>query len=77
MGFLCHNSGSRHGKRSIKGCKDADDHLVSKTILSPKMAHWIGAQGQVKFVKNSKTCPFVTSPKENSKPKSTIFFNRN
>jgi len=42
MGFLSHNSGSRHDRRSIKGSEDADDHLVSKTILSQKNGslHW-------------------------------------
>ena len=44
MFFLGHNSGSWHAKRSVKGSKDADDRLVSKTILTQKMAHWIGAQ---------------------------------
>jgi len=55
MGFLSHNSGSRYARRSFKGSKDSDDRLVSKTFLSQKMTHWIGAQGQVKLVKNSKT----------------------
>jgi len=36
MGFLSDNSGSRHARRSIKSFKDADDHLVSKKILSEK-----------------------------------------
>jgi len=42
MGYLSHNSGSRHDRRSIKGSEDADDHLVSKTILSQKSGslHW-------------------------------------
>jgi len=35
-GFWGHNFGSRHGRRSIKGCIDADDRLVSKKILSHK-----------------------------------------
>jgi len=34
MGFVGHNSGSGHARRSIKGSEDADDHLVSKTSLS-------------------------------------------
>jgi len=46
MGFLGHNSGSRHAKRSMKGSTDADDHLVSKIILSQEMVYWICAQGQ-------------------------------
>ena len=42
---------------SVKGSKDADVRLVSKKSLKQKRAHWIGAQSQVKLVKNSKTCP--------------------
>jgi len=49
---LDHNFGSGPARRSIKGSKDADDRLVSKK--SQKMAHWIGAQDQLKWVKNSK-----------------------
>jgi len=43
MFFLGYNSRSRHDRRSIKGSKDADDHLVSKKSSSQKMAYWIGA----------------------------------
>jgi len=39
-----------------------DDHLVSKKILSKKMAHWIGAQGQSKLVKNLKKHPLCHVP---------------
>jgi len=39
------------------------------------MAHWIGAQGQVKVVKYAKTCPHCDVTKENPKPKSNnVFF---
>jgi len=74
MGFLSHNSYSRDDRRSIKGSENANDHLVSKTTLSQKMAHWIGAQRQSKLVKNSKTPPLVTSPQENHKPKTEKIF---
>ena len=49
MGFLSHNSGSRHDRRSIKSSEDADDHLVSKTILSQKNGslHWRPGPGKV------------------------------
>ena len=57
-----------------KDLVDLDDHLVSKKILSQKMAHWIGAQGQSKLVKNEKNTHFVTSPQENSKHKSKKIF---
>jgi len=33
MGFLGHNLGSRHARRSIKGSIDADDHLFPKKWL--------------------------------------------
>jgi len=72
-GFFGHNSGSRHVKRSIKGSKDADDRLVSTKSLSHKMAHCIGAQGQSKLVKISKTPPLVTSPKRTLNPNQIIF----
>jgi len=34
MGFLGHNVGSRHARRSSKGYIDAGDYLVSKKSLS-------------------------------------------
>jgi len=55
--FLRHNFASRHDRWSIKGSKDANDRLVSKKSLSQKMAYWIGAQGQLQLVKNSKNMP--------------------
>jgi len=36
MGFLSHNAGSIQARRSIKGSKDMDDHLVSKKIEPKK-----------------------------------------
>ena len=38
------------------------------------MAHWIGAQGQSNLWKIKKHPHFVTSPHENSKPKSKKYF---
>jgi len=73
MEFSSHTSGSRHARCSIKGSKDADDRLVSNKILSQIMAHWIGAQGQVNLVKNSKTCPLCDVIKRKNKPKSNDF----
>jgi len=64
MKFLGRNSGSSHARKSIKGSIDADDHLVSKTILSQKIAHWIGAQGQSNLVKNSKIPPLCDIPQK-------------
>jgi len=62
-GYLGHNFGYRDARRSIKSSKDEDDRLVSKKCLSQKMAHWIGAQGQLKLVKNSKMCPHCDDTK--------------
>jgi len=76
MFFLSHNSGSRYARRSIKGSEDADDGLVSTTILNQKIFHWLGAQGQAKFVKIQKHALFVTSPRENPKHKSNYFFSK-
>ena len=36
FGFLGHNFGSRHARRSNKSSIDADDHLVFKKILNHK-----------------------------------------
>jgi len=77
MGFLGHNSGSRYARRQIKGFEDANDRLVSNKILSQKMAHCIGAQGLVKLVKNTKTCPLRDVTKRKPHTKSNFFFNRN
>jgi len=57
MGFLGHNFSCRHDRRSIKDSIDVTDCVVSKNILSHKMAHRIGVQGPSKWVKNSRTCP--------------------
>ena len=38
------------------------------------MARWVGAQGQIKLAKNSKTPPHVTSPTEYPKHKSENVF---
>jgi len=74
MGSLSHNSGSRHARRSIKGSKDLDNHLVSKKNLRQKMAHWIGSQGQAKLVKNSKTCPLCDVTKRKPQTQIKYFF---
>jgi len=74
MELLGRNFGSRHARGAIKEWIYADDHLVSKKDLNQKIAHWIVVQVQSKLVKNSKTCPFVTSPRENTTPESNNFF---
>ena len=53
-GVFGHNDGYSHARRSIKGSIDPGDHLVSNKILSQKIAHWIGAQGQSNWSKIQK-----------------------
>jgi len=55
-----------------------DDHLVSKQNLSQKMAHYISAQSQLNWVKDSKTCLLCDVTKRKTPHKSNnVFFNRN
>jgi len=70
MGFLSYNSGSRHARRSIKGSKDAEDHLVS-TKTEPNI--WLiglASKARQNWSKSQKHALFVTSPRENPKCKS-------
>ena len=76
--FLWHNFGSRYARKPIKGSKDSDDSLASKQNLSQKFGSfdwrpWPGKVGH----KSAKTPPLVTSPQENPKLKTEIFFSRN
>jgi len=55
---------------SIKGSIDADFDLAFNKTLSPKMAHWDGAQGQVKMFKITQKHPYLRcSPQKSSNPK--------
>jgi len=54
---LSHNFGFRCANKSIKSSKDEDHALVSKTNLSQKIAHWVGAQCLVNLAKTAKTPP--------------------
>jgi len=77
MGFLGHNFGSRHTRRSNKSSIDAGDHLVSKKVSAKILAHWIGVQGPSKLVKKQKTPPFARPSQAKPSPKSkNLFFNR-
>jgi len=77
MGFLGHNFGCRHARRSIKSSIDADDHLVSNEIWAKNLAHWIGVEGQSKLVKNPKTPPLCELlPGEPQPQIKKCFFNR-
>jgi len=74
MFFLGHNFSCRHARRSIKGSINATDCLVSNKNLIQKMAHWIGAQGPSKLVKNLKTCPLCDVTKRKPHAQIKQFF---
>jgi len=76
MGFLGHNFGSRHARRTSMGSIDAGDHLVSKNVWSKLLAHWIGVQGLSNLVKKQKHPHFPSRSQANPSPKPKIFFNR-
>ena len=73
MGFLGHNFGSRHARRSSKGSINAGYHLVFKNSL----AHGIGVQVPSKLVKKTKTPPLCERlPGEPLTRIKKFFFNR-
>ena len=77
MGFLGHNFGSRHARRSNKGSIDAGDYLVSEKVSTKILAHWIGVQGPSKLVKKTKTPPLCEPvPGEPLTQIENFFFNR-
>jgi len=57
MGFLGHNFGSRHARRSSKGSINAGDHLVFKNSLSQNFGPWDWRPGPVKVGQKPKTPP--------------------
>jgi len=67
--FFCDNSGSKYA-RSIKGSKDANDRRVFKKGLSQNNSSLDWRSGPDKVSKHALS---VTSPRENSTPKSNNF----
>jgi len=57
-----------------RGSRTVDDRLVSKIILSQEMANLFGAQGQLKRVKHSKTCPLCDVTKRKPHTQNKYFF---
>jgi len=71
---MSHNIRSRYARKSIKGSIDADFDLVFNKTLSPKMAHWNGAQGQEKMAKLTQKHLYLwRSPQKSSNPKRKKF----
>ena len=57
MGFLGHNFGSRHARRSSKSSIHAGDHLVFKNSLSQNFGPWDWRPGPVKVGKKIENAP--------------------
>jgi len=78
MGFLDHNAGSKHGRRSSKSSIDAGDHLVSKKSLSQNFGPLDWRPGPVKIGQKNKNTPiFRAPPRRTPSPKSKMFFKSN
>jgi len=75
MGFLCHNFGSRHARKSRKNSIDADNCLVSKTSLSQNFGPWDWRPGRVKFIQKTENTPTLqASPRRTTHPNQKMFF---
>jgi len=57
MGFLGHNFGSRHARRSSKGSIDAGDRVVSKNSLRQNFGPWDWCPGPVKVGQKTENTP--------------------
>jgi len=78
MGFLGHNFGPRHARRSIKGSIDAGDHVVSKKGLSQIFGSLDWRSGPVKVGQKFKNTPTLgPPPRRTPNPNQKIFLNRN
>ena len=75
MGFLGHNFGSRHARRSSQGSINADDHLVFKNSLSQNFGPWDWRPGPVKFDQKTENTPTLrASPRRTPHPNQKKFF---
>ena len=75
MGFLGHNFGSRHARRSSKNSIDAEDRLVSKTSLSQNFGQWDWRPGRVKIGQKTENTPTLqASPRRTPHPNQKMFF---
>jgi len=61
---------SSTASKPIKNSKDVDYSLVSKNFWAKKIARWVSIHGQVM----QKHAPIATSPTENPKPATKIFY---
>jgi len=75
MGFLGHNFGSRHAKRSSRGSINAGDHLVFKNSLSQNFGPWDWCPGPVKVGQKTENAPTLrASPRRTPYLNQKFFF---
>jgi len=75
MGFLSHNFGSRHARRSSKGSIDAGDRLVSKNSLRKNFGPWDWRPGPVKVGQKTENTPTLRAhPRRTPHPNQKFFF---
>jgi len=74
MGFLGHNFGSRHARRSSKGSIDAGYYLVSKKSFSQNFDPLNWRSGPVKVGQKTEKKHFASPSQANPSPKSNFFF---
>jgi len=75
MGFLGHNFGPRHARRSSKSSIDAGDHLVSKKSLSQNFGSLDWRPGPVKVGQKTENTPTLRAcPRRTPHPNQKNFF---
>jgi len=75
MGFLGHNFGFRHARRSNKGSIDARYRVVSKNSLRQNFGPWYWRPGPVKFGQKTENTPTLRAhPRRTPNPNQKIFF---
>jgi len=75
MGFLGHNFGARHARRSRKDSIDAGDCVVSKNSLRQNFGQWNWRPGPVKVgQKNKNTAALRAHPRRTPHPNQKIVF---
>ena len=74
MGFLGHNCGSRHAKRSGKGSIDAGDHLGFKKRLSQNFGSLDRRLRPVKVGQKTKNTPTLRASLRRTPHLNQIFF---
>jgi len=75
MGFVGHNFGSRHARRSSKGSINVGDHLVSKNSFRQNFGSWDWRRGPVKVGQKNESAPTLrASPRRTPYPNQKSFF---